>query len=99
MKRIIIALGFLGLLGGIHAQTIQLPAGFTATASGAVTFPFGCNPVVPCPQTFLYFPSTIVTLGANITAVGTTTSWTAQLEQAPASTGTQLTGVASGVIQ
>jgi hypothetical protein len=87
MKRIIIALGFLGLLGGIHAQTIQLPAGFTATASGAVTFPFGCNPVVPCPQTFLYFPSTIVTLGANITAVGTTTSWTAQLEQAPASTG------------
>ena len=87
MRRTFLGITILILACLARAQTIQLPAGFTASASGVVTFPFGCNSVVPCPQTYLYFPSTIVTLGANITAVGTSTSWTAQIKQSATSSG------------
>src|ERR1035437_10130756 len=87
MKRILTVLAIFAFASVMRAQTMQLPAGFTARASGAATFPFGGNPVVPSPQTFVSFPATIATLGVTVHATGTSTNWTAQIEQAPSNTG------------
>ena len=87
MKRILTACLILAAMPAFAQTANYGPKGWTATATGAATFPFGGNPYVPSPQAFVAFPSSVATINITATASGTSTTWTAQIEQASASTG------------